>query len=71
MRGTSDHGPKWVRGWLVFRDSGWRRKFVGVFATREEAAAEAEKAGKGYQVRFGSYDDNARDYATAGEFEEI
>lgn len=71
MRGTRTRGPKWVRGWLVFKDSGWRRKFVGVFDTRDEALAAAKKAGKRYQVRFGSYDENAKDYVTAGEFEQL
>ena len=71
MRGTTDRGPKWVRGWLVYNDTGWRRKFIGVFDTRDEALAAAEKAGKGYEVRFGSYDENAHDFATAGQFEEL
>jgi hypothetical protein len=71
MRGTSDRGSKWVHGWLVYRDNGWRRKFVGVFDTRQEALAEAEKAGKGYEVRFGSYNESAHDFTTAGQFEQI
>jgi hypothetical protein len=71
MRGTTDRGPKWVRGWAVHKNSGWRRKFVGIFDTREEAMAAAEKAGKRYEVRFGSYDKTAHDFITTGQFEEI
>lgn len=71
MRNSPNRTPKWIRGWAVYNDSGWRRKFVGIFDTREQALAEAEKAGKGYEIRFGSYDENQHDFVTGAQFETL
>lgn len=66
----SGTGPHWMRGWAVYK-SGWRSKFVGVFATRQEAEEAARKAGAGYEVRFGSYDEARKEFASGGEFATI
>jgi len=63
--------PGWVQGWAVYKSTGWRSKFVGVFETRQEAQAAAEDAGKGYEVRWGSYDEREKDFLTSEPFESI
>jgi hypothetical protein len=52
--------------------TGWRGpKFAGVYATRAEAEDAAEKAGDGYEVRWGSYAEGRRDFVTGDRFETV
>ena len=63
--------PGWVQGWAVYK-TGWRRpKFVGVYETREEAEEAAANAGEGYEVRWGSYAEDRKDFVTGDRFETV
>ncbi|HEX5322089.1 MAG TPA: hypothetical protein VFW46_23240 [Stellaceae bacterium] len=70
MLHSNSRYPGWVQGWVVFK-GGWRPRCVGVFETRDEARAAAEKAGPGFEVRWGSYDERAKDFVTGSPFETI
>jgi hypothetical protein len=64
--------PGWVQGWTVFKGGGWRGpKIVGVYETREEAEDAARKAGEGYEVRWGSYEEDRKEIVTGDRFERV
>jgi hypothetical protein len=70
MLHSNNRSRGWVRGWAVYK-GGFRPRFIGVFEPRDEAEAAAEKAGKGYEIRWGSYDAQHEDFVTSAPFENI
>jgi hypothetical protein len=56
--------PGWVQGWGVIKGPPEDREFAGMFASRDAAEMAAVKAGPGFEVRWGSYDPENKDYIT-------
>jgi len=63
--------PGWVQGWTVYKSGWWGPKFLGVYATRQEAEEAARKAGDGYEVRWGSYAEDRKDLVAGDRFERV
>jgi hypothetical protein len=64
MLQTDSRYPGWVKGWGVVKGEppGWH--FAGIFETRLEALEAAEKAGEGYGVQWGSYDERNKEFVS-------
>ncbi|HVC54040.1 MAG TPA: hypothetical protein VND87_18620 [Stellaceae bacterium] len=71
MRNASGDSRGWVRGWAVYKERGWHPRIIGIYDTREEAEAAAQKAGRGYEVRWGSYEETQQDFISGNNFENI
>jgi glutathione S-transferase len=56
--------PGWVRGWGVVHGVSPNWTTAGVYATRDEALEAARKAGKDYEVRWGSYDERRKQFVS-------
>jgi hypothetical protein len=60
--------PDWVHGWGVVKGNQSKWDCKGAYATRSEAEDEAAKAGKGYYVRWGSYNERTREFTSGPSF---
>lgn len=56
--------PGWVQGWGVIKGDPPRWEFAGIFDSRQEALAAAEKAGAGFAVQWGSYDEKNKEFVS-------
>lgn len=56
--------PGWVQGWGVVKGEPPKWHFAGIFETRAEALAAAEKAGEGHTVQWGSYDERNKEFVS-------
>ena len=62
--GTDSTHPGWVQGWGVIKGPPEEREFAGMFGSRDDAEEAALKAGVGFEVRWGSFDQDNNDYVT-------
>jgi len=56
--------PGWVRGWGVVEGDPPTWTFAGIFETQQEAQTEATRAGPGYAVRWGSYNEQTKEFVS-------
>jgi hypothetical protein len=60
----------WVNGWCVVKGQRPRWQCVGTYASRAEAEEAAVKAGDGFYVRWGGYNERTKEFATGPSFGE-
>ncbi|HEV2189991.1 MAG TPA: hypothetical protein VGR70_22490 [Stellaceae bacterium] len=60
--------PDWAHGWGVVKGTQPNWDCMGAYATRSEAEDEAAKAGKGYYVRWGSYNERTKEFTSGPLF---
>lgn len=63
--------PDWVHGWGVVKGTQPNWDCRGAYATRAEADDEAAKAGKGYYVRWGSYNERTKEFTSGPSFSSV
>ncbi len=62
--GENSDRPGWVQGWGVIKGPPEDREFAGIFVNRDDAEAEAERAGPGFEARWGSFYKSESDFIT-------
>jgi hypothetical protein len=58
----------WVNGWCVVKGQQPRWQCVGTYSTRTEAEEEAAKAGDGFYVRWGGYNEQTKEFTSGPQF---
>jgi hypothetical protein len=63
--------PAWLHGWGVVKGNQPKWECKGAYETRAEAEAEAAKAGAGYYVRWGSYNERTKEFTSGPSFSSV
>jgi hypothetical protein len=63
--------PDWLHGWGVVKGNQPNWDCKGAYATRTEADDEAAKAGAGYYVRWGSYNERTKEFTSGPAFSRV
>jgi hypothetical protein len=63
--------PDWLHGWGVVKGNQPKWECKGAYATRAEAEDEATKAGAGYYVRWGSYNERTKEFTSGPSFSTV
>jgi hypothetical protein len=61
----------WLHGWGVVKGTQPNWNCKGAYATRTGAEEEAAKAGKGYYVRWGSYNERTKEFTSGPSFSTV
>lgn len=64
MAHASSIHPGWEAGWAVVRGAPHRWEVAGLYDSEDEARAACAAKGRGYTVRWGSYNAADKDFVT-------
>jgi hypothetical protein len=70
MLQTDPMHPGWVQGWGVVKGEPPNWEFAGIFGEKDEADAAAAKAGAGYYARWGSYEEDSKQFISGERISE-
>jgi hypothetical protein len=64
MLETDPRYPGYEQGWAVIKGTPDHWQVAGIYGTQAEAQAACTAEGAGYQVRWGSYNPQSKDFIT-------